>query len=428
MKKLPNLNKHDQTGMLLFALAFSFLLLGTGYFFYSTLPIPQEGLHDLNAYLRAGNAVLSGGNPYVPIFPTFQYPPAVAIAFAPLATLDFQSANLVWYWLNLALIVVACAGLVLLVGDARGLAFLTQWVIVLCIAFALLPVWTNAKLGQVSGFTFTLYVYSLVLLKARLPKSGGILLGIVASVKLVPLIFIAHALWKREYRYGLAALGAFVAIQIIPLAIYPDFFHIFWFEKMPTISGNEATVNIALDNLALALSNGMTLFGWFGRGVALIALALPFLLLVKQKGIAAVEVALLCMATNLFGPVVQNHYLVWTLLPGWIALRCLVEMRSVIGLAAMGVMGLLYSQPFRMARAIERFTAFRFPPESLQGGTLLTLGTLIGYIILLTIVLTKRNASHNGPILCAVLAPLSSGDEQTSSLADSASDTPPEYA
>lgn len=365
------------------------------YFMFRIFPLPEQGLWDLNAYLRGGRAILAGTDPYEPGFPMFGYAPAVAIGFVPLALLDLALANLVWFWLSFCLVIACCAGIVYLTDSVINSGFVLKWLILLCIAFAMYPVYANASFGQINAVTFSFFILSLILLKKGHARMGGVALGVSAAVKFVPLVFIAHAIWKRNYAYGISALIAFIAIQLAPAVFVPQVFESFWVTKVPTMVGLEDAFNGSLANLTAVWTGGNTIAIWGARLIALGALGLPFLLFVRQRGILLIEVALLIAATGLFGPVVLNHHLLWALLPVWVGVRLVYERRSKIGLASMAFALLLYSQPFRITRILERFTSIVFPPEPLQGGTILLVGTASLYVTLLAVALT-HGAIHKG--------------------------------
>src|ERR1700728_2325932 len=122
---------------------------------------------------------------------SFTYPPAAALLFAPLAVLPAQLA-----WALMA----AASVLALVVVIRAAIAAVPYWRFpagwsTLLLAAAMLgvvPVWRTIGLGQVNVLLMAMVAVDVLAVTARRSRWGGVLTGIAAAVKLVPLIFIAH--------------------------------------------------------------------------------------------------------------------------------------------------------------------------------------------------------------------------------------------
>jgi len=65
-------------------------------------------------------------------------------------------------------------------------SFSTGIALMLVVAALLLPVWTGAKLGQITALLFMLTMGGLALQKKGRPALGGILLGMAIAFKFIP--------------------------------------------------------------------------------------------------------------------------------------------------------------------------------------------------------------------------------------------------
>ena len=86
----------------------------------------------------------------------------------------------------------------------------------------LVPLWRTIGLGQVNILLMAMVVSDVLVVTARGSRWGGLLTGIAAAVKLVPLIFIVH-LWLTGKRAAAArGLAAFAGLQGLALVIRPQ--------------------------------------------------------------------------------------------------------------------------------------------------------------------------------------------------------------
>jgi alpha-1,2-mannosyltransferase len=157
-------------------------------------------LVDLDVFVRGGEAVLHGGDPYGGPADAleFTYPPFAAVVFVPLALLGGTAA---WVMSALSLgslVVVAWISL----REARpapehGRTTSLGWLAALVlVAWALEPVQRTFIFGQVN-----LVLCALVLLDAFVvpPRFRGYLTGLAAGIKLTPAFFVVYFAVRRDW-------------------------------------------------------------------------------------------------------------------------------------------------------------------------------------------------------------------------------------
>jgi len=148
----------------------------------------RGGFTDLFVYQYGGKAVLDGLSVYESDDPVmglpFTYPPFAAVGLVPLALLPMWLAAALWTGASTA----ALAGVVVVVRRALGRSTPGWLVAVLTsAALALEPVWQNLTFGQVNTFLMLAVLVDLLRPERR---ASGVLVGLVAGVKLTPLVFV----------------------------------------------------------------------------------------------------------------------------------------------------------------------------------------------------------------------------------------------
>ncbi|MEU8638979.1 glycosyltransferase 87 family protein [Amycolatopsis sp. NPDC048633] len=169
---------------------------------------------DSAVYRAAGFAVSHGEPLYAPLSDLpgwapelpFTYPPFAALVFVPLVALP---AQLCW-----GLVAVAAPFAVFLVLRE----FTDRWWLVL-VAFGLQPVWQSVGLGQLNLVLMAMVVIDV--LRLRGSRFGGVLIGLAAAVKLVPLIFIGHLLLTGRRADAARAAGTFAAASTLGAVLLP---------------------------------------------------------------------------------------------------------------------------------------------------------------------------------------------------------------
>jgi len=177
------------------------------------------GFTDLHVYRYAGQTLLDGESAYERDDPVtglpFTYPPFAVVPMVPLALVPGWLAAGLWTGASTACV----AATVVVVRRARRLPAPGWWVAAVALAaIALEPVWQNLAFGQVNAL---LMLAVLVDLARPERRWSGVLVGIVAGIKLTPLVFVVLlVLVGRRAAAGRAVL-AFAATVVVGLAIVP---------------------------------------------------------------------------------------------------------------------------------------------------------------------------------------------------------------
>lgn len=135
----------------------------------------------------------------------------------------------------------------------------------------------------------------------RRSRWGGLLTGVAAAVKLVPLIFIPHLLLTGKRTAAARALAIFAGLQGLALAIAPrdSAYWTSYVFQTGRIGAAEQPYNQSLDGLITRVT-GVALWSAHAAWLAGAALAVPALLLVLRCHRRGQDVAALCV-TACFG-------------------------------------------------------------------------------------------------------------------------------
>jgi 4-amino-4-deoxy-L-arabinose transferase-like glycosyltransferase len=144
------------------------------------------------------------------------YPPLLAIVFVPLTALPMQQAAQVWFFLNMALY-----GLCLVViSRALKLSRHSEILPLLWIlAFLFPPALFTLYKGQVNIVILLLLVVTYWLCARDRQVLAGLTLGVATMIKIVPVLLLPYAFWRRKYTLGLTALGTILIVGILGLVI-----------------------------------------------------------------------------------------------------------------------------------------------------------------------------------------------------------------
>lgn len=176
-------------------------------------------LKDLLVYQYGGRAVLDGQSPYARDDPVtglpFTYPPFAAVLMVPLALLPAWLAAALWTGASVG----ALGASVVVVRRALGRPS-PAWLVVLvgAAALGLEPVWQNLTFGQVNLILMLVVLVDLLRPGRRL---SGVALGVVAGVKLTPLVFVVLLVLAGHRSAAGRAVLAFSATVAIGLAAMP---------------------------------------------------------------------------------------------------------------------------------------------------------------------------------------------------------------
>jgi hypothetical protein len=249
---------------------------------------------DFSAYLRAGQDVRQGINPYLaflnaPAIPTyggFLYPPLIAVLCVPLAWLPGHWAMAVWIWASLAAIVVG--GVILCRTVLPASWPRTQLGVLAGLLYA--PSSYNLWHGQMNPFIFLLLALALSAWAKGHQGRCGMLLGLAASLKVAPIVllvlFVRRGWWRgvlvclataaMALAGGIAALGTEVTASwfqwVLPTLWRGTGWIINWsWTGVVDRVARHATTEVEADLLAVRVialllgSAGLLLAGWVVR-------------------------------------------------------------------------------------------------------------------------------------------------------------------
>jgi hypothetical protein len=177
---------------------------------------------DANAYLAAARAILHGEAPIgqngarflpeAPVgIPPYFYPPLLALALVPLASLPYPAALYLWLALVLASTVLLAFVLRPLVG----------WPLALAGVLFFLPTWESLWLGQVNALIAVLVGLMLRLSEREQDWPVGVALALGALLKVTPLLAGLVLLAQRRWRSIGAALLTTLGVVILSLPLVP---------------------------------------------------------------------------------------------------------------------------------------------------------------------------------------------------------------
>jgi alpha-1,2-mannosyltransferase len=308
---------------------------------------------------------------------TWQQQPGIQFTYTPFAALAFALVTLVPFRALMdGAAVVSAAALAVTVSIAfrelgwRGTARTGATLLAVGIAFWLEPVQRTLYLGQIELAQMALIVWDLCQPDRRWWK--GAATGILAGIKLVPLIFIAYLLITRRFRQAAVAAAAFLATVIAGFALLPRpsgqwWLHGYFLEATRTgFVGAMVNQSLrgALTRLAGSVAAGQPL--WLAAALVTGILGLAAAALLHRAGYTF-EGLMVCALTGLLiSPISWDHHWVWVA-PGLIVL---IDAAIRSG-GRMGAAGL--------AAAVVVVAAFGAWPRFWSSGTTLLQGGLIWY-------------------------------------------------
>lgn len=303
---------------------------------------------DFGGYVLVGNLILAGEHPYDAAPPGIStWPPVFGMLCVPLALLDGVStplARATWLLLVAAALFWALRELALLVHGRRlgwtlGLPLGSAALIVpLLLAHA-------AVLGNFLHLQISTVMFAAVLVALRLDAEGrswrgGLLLGAVAALRVMPVVFIPYWLWRGRWRAALAASVGLILVSLLPVLVYgPATFAEYTSSWLDVVSGGAWGVGKMNQSMPAAwdrlLGHGIVPFvadpqvaldpsgSPVVRLVVLATMAITgALALVLFRGrtapggsIALVEWSIVFLVAAAYGPVCWKSYLVVALLP-----------------------------------------------------------------------------------------------------------------
>jgi alpha-1,2-mannosyltransferase len=309
----------------------------------------------------------------------FTYPPIAAIFFLPLVPLPL--------WLVWGVMAAGCAlalGVVVRTSLRSVLRHEPQpWLAnaVTALAFGLQAVWSTIGLGQVNLLLMALIAVDVLALHGT--RRSGILIGIAASIKLTPLIFIPHLLLTGRRADAIRALLTFLALQAFAWIVLPADSVRYWTSAILEGNGNRTyeAANQSLNGLVQRLTgqapSALTVSLILGAACLALMVALVRRLHQANQPLAAMLVTAFCGL--LVSPVTWTHHWVWVVplcvLLGYQAFR----RHGVAAKLLLALVLLVFSVDFRLlVRTGNRLELRWTLAETLVGNAYLWAALIVG--------------------------------------------------
>ena len=213
------------TAMLRSALVIAALV--GGFFLFSLFPqerpLETSTADFVQDYLIA-RAVLEGENPYQPLsdlgsrfgvkgltFSPSANPPPFAAFLTPLGLFSYRTAALTWLTFSLACLTVSLFILFRLKPVALIFGTLA--------AVAWKPIHSDLAIGQSISLVLLLMTVAWLLLRSGRELSGGAMIGLALSVKLLAWPFVLYLLIKKRYAAATLSLSVFVAANLVAMPV-----------------------------------------------------------------------------------------------------------------------------------------------------------------------------------------------------------------
>jgi alpha-1,2-mannosyltransferase len=299
--------------IILFAAAFTYKQLIHNY--------PIYGL-DLHVYTGGVGEFVHGHSAYAMGYTglalPYTYPPISLLVFTPLWWIGADAALIVMMYLSVA----ATFGTVLLAlrslryTGTAGLIGVSALVTGLMMWFE--PFQLTFSLGQVNVLLMLLVVADCALPDRA--RGKGVMIGVAAAIKLIPLIFVAYLLLTRRFRAAAVAVGTFLALTVVGWVAMPAAATDYWGHglfirpgRVATVVGPKYVSNQSLHGMAVRVLDDTpaATVVWLVAGLIVGATGLSLAVLAHRRGEELAGVVLTAVTGLLLSPIAWSHHWVW---------------------------------------------------------------------------------------------------------------------
>ncbi|MEL6497673.1 MAG: glycosyltransferase family 87 protein [Planctomycetota bacterium] len=177
---------------------------------------------DFDHFYHAAIAGAGGEDPYESFRRGYIYPPLIAAMFRPLAGLERNTAYLIWFGVNAA--ILAAAFVLSARTLLRRLGVQPRAPTVLCVVVGgLAPAFDQTRWqleqGQTDGLVLLSFALGLHWLDRR-PLLAGIATGGASNIKYISLIVLPYAILRRRARLAAGVVGGAIAGLVVPAAVF----------------------------------------------------------------------------------------------------------------------------------------------------------------------------------------------------------------
>jgi hypothetical protein len=180
----------------------------------------SRGMGDFKTYQRAAHRMVAGEPIYRLSDPhRYLYAPVVTFGFLPLAVLPALAGKILWFALNVLLVVsIFRSTSELVFPDGRAPPGLYALLLVLAFRF----IDNNLGHGQMNIVLLWLVLRAYLLAAERRYGLAGFALAAAIATKIVPVVFLAQIVLRRQWRFALWTIVAFALLMLMPFAWWGD--------------------------------------------------------------------------------------------------------------------------------------------------------------------------------------------------------------
>jgi len=186
------------------------------------------------------------------------------------------------------------------------------------------PVFRTVYLGQINLVLMLMIIWDLTPPAAGRGRWRGVVTGIAAGIKLVPLIFIPYLLITRRFREALLALGGFLVTVLLGFAVVPGDSADFWFRGLFFADGRTGFVgwggNQSLRALVTRLAGSIDggTAPWIAACLVVTLLGMLCAAALYRSGHELLGLLTAALTGLLDSPISWDHHWVWVV-PGMMA-------------------------------------------------------------------------------------------------------------
>jgi len=191
---------------------------------------------DLAVYRDGSRAWFEGGDPYLHRYAyahlNYTYPPFALLVLGWLDLLTFEESLVLWWFVSLG----ALCGSLYIFGRWHGWHMRYRLgglclIVALASVLVLEPVRSTFDFGQVNLVLMLLVVIDTMMISDA-SRCRGVLVGVAAAVKLVPLVFILYFVVKRDGKSVVRSVLLFGLLQGAMWVLSPSMSAQYWFHVL----------------------------------------------------------------------------------------------------------------------------------------------------------------------------------------------------
>lgn len=333
------------------------IALGAAVIMYLCIWGTKFGL-DLQVYRDGSRAWIEGGDPYLhrytPVHLNYTYPPFALLVLGWLDLLAFKESLILWWFLSLG----ALWASLYIFGRWHGWHMRYRWaglslVLALASVLVLEPVRSTFDYGQVNLVLMCLVVIDTMMI-SNTSRYRGLLVGVAAAIKLVPLVFVLFFVVQRDRKSAVRSVLTFGLLQGTVWVLSPStsakyWFHVLWEPgRIGTIAyaGNQSWYAL-LHRPPFSGASWLSVLLW----LVFVACTLFFSLSISYRSLSVgrrdAAVLSLALCGLLISPISWSHHWVWAvLLPSLLFMRTHRRRSHVMRWMVVALLGITVAAPY----------------------------------------------------------------------------------